>query len=30
MQTTDRNDSMMSDFFQVGGHSNFAGNKKNN
>ena len=25
MQTTDRNDSMMSDFFQVGGHSNFAG-----
>ena len=25
MQTTDRNDSMMSDFFQVGGHSNFGG-----
>lgn len=28
MQTTDRNDSMMSDFFQVGGHSNFAGVRK--
>ena len=28
MQTTDRNDSMMSDFFQVGGHSNFAGIRK--
>jgi hypothetical protein len=25
MQTTDRNDSMMSDFFQVGGYSNFGG-----
>ncbi len=25
MQTTDRNDSMMSDFFQVEGHSNFGG-----
>lgn len=25
MQTTNTNDSMMSDFFQVGGHSNFAG-----
>ena len=28
MQTTDRSDSMMSDFFQVGGYSNFAGIKK--
>jgi len=27
MQTTDRNDSMMSDFFQVGGYSNFGGVK---
>jgi len=27
MQTTSSNDSMMSDFFQVGGHSNFAGNQ---
>ena len=25
MQTTNSNDSMMSDFFQVGGHSNFGG-----
>jgi|EP01052_Picozoa_sp_SAG31_P007459 hypothetical protein len=25
MQTTSRDDSMMSDFFQVGGHSNFGG-----
>ena len=24
MQTTDRNDSMMSEFFQVGGYSNFG------
>lgn len=28
MQTTDRNDSMMSDFFQVGGYSNFGGGLK--
>ncbi len=28
MQTTDRNDSMMSDFFQVGGYSNFGGLKE--
>ena len=27
MQTTSRDDSMMSDFFQVGGHSNFGGKK---
>ena len=27
MQTTDRSDSMMSDFFQVGGYSNFGGKK---
>ena len=27
MQTTDRNDSMMSDFFQVEGHSNFGGSR---
>ena len=27
MQTTSRDDSMMSDFFQVGGHSNFGGLK---
>lgn len=25
MQTTNRDDSMMSDFFQVGGYSNFGG-----
>ena len=25
MQTTSRDDSMMSDFFQVDGHSNFGG-----
>lgn len=29
MQTTSRDDSMMSDFFQVGGHSNFGGGKIN-
>jgi hypothetical protein len=29
MQTTNENDSMMSDFFQVGGHSNFGGGKLN-
>lgn len=28
MQTTNANDSMMSDFFQVGGYSNFGGMKK--
>jgi len=28
MQTTNSNDSMMSDFFQVGGHSNFGGQLK--
>lgn len=27
MQTTSSDDSMMSDFFQVGGHSNFGGNR---
>lgn len=29
MQTTNANDSMMSDFFQVGGHSNFGGGRLN-
>lgn len=29
MQTTSRDDSMMSDFFQVNGHSNFSGGKIN-
>jgi len=29
MQTTSKDDSMMSDFFQVGGHSNFGGGRLN-